>query len=133
MATLTARQSLRKPTAPAFAWIVRPTARPMGWGDAALRIGTTVYAAECQFVDDDGGCFTIVDLRKADGEHYRLIVSPDGTPSCDCPDAVYRDRPTECKHSINVRAACEAMEAMEREEWEDGLAMAPAGGCPFES
>ena len=76
-----------------------------GWG--VLQIGTTVYVVhECHFDDDNCRRCFCVRLRKHDSEvEYQLCLNRDGDLACDCPDAIYRQRETECKHVHAVRDA----------------------------
>jgi hypothetical protein len=97
-------------------WLMRPDPRPQGWHNAALEINGTAYNAECSFTadDDTGHVWQVIDLRRPDGEHYRLTIGPDGT-RCDCPHATYRD--VVCKHAAAVEEALDQLEALERAEW----------------
>jgi SWIM zinc finger len=97
-------------------WRKRPYPRPQGWHNAALEINGTVYAAECFFTTDDdtGHVWQVIDLRRPDGEHYRLTIGPDGT-RCDCPPATYRG--VVCKHVAAVEEALDQLESLERAEW----------------
>src|SRR4051794_27011277 len=92
-------------------WLKRPEPRPIGWHNATLEIDGTSYAAECFFTadDDTGHVWQVIDLRKPDGEHYRLTIGPDGT-LCDCPHAVYRG--VVCKHAAGVLEALDQLDAL---------------------
>ena len=102
------------------AWVRRPTPRPNGWAGAVLVIGGTAYAAESFHLGlGDGGPYCqVVDLRKADGTHYRLTFGPGGD-HCDCAHHVFRG--VVCKHLATVRASLDWLEAAERDEWADAL------------
>jgi hypothetical protein len=102
-------------------WVKRPEARPMGWHNAALEIDGTAYDAECFFTTDDdtGHVWQVIDLRKPDGEHYRLTIGPDGT-LCDCAHTTFRG--VVCKHAAVVLEALDRLEALERAEWEAATA-----------
>lgn len=97
-----------------WAWVQCPTVKPMGWENGILAINGTPYVVECGFCEDEEGhTWSIIDLRKADGTHYRLCVDPQGTPACDCPDAICRRRESVCKHAVAVREACEQLNRTE--------------------
>src|SRR5690242_20457363 len=58
-------------------WLARPEPRTVGygWHRGAVEISGTAYAIEATFTHDgDGRHWLVVDLRKADGTHYRLTL-----------------------------------------------------------
>ncbi len=101
-------------------WIVRPSLTSTGWGRAVLAINGTPYRAECMFCPDGdtGLIHQVIDLRKMDGTHYRVIFDPSGDVSCDCQSATYRDGP--CKHGRAVRASLDWLVRLEAAEFEVG-------------
>lgn len=105
----------QSPGRPAWEWTLRPSPRPMGWHAGILAINGTPYLAECTFEqNDEYGTFCIIDLRRTGGTHYRIVFDPQGTPTCDCPDATYRpEREHCCKHCQAVLAACEDLSRCE--------------------
>jgi hypothetical protein len=107
------------------AWTPRPTPRPNGWTGALLVIGDTTYSAESSWYDDgQGHHWQVVDLRKPDDKHLRIVFGP-GAPdgSCDCEHATYRG--ATCKHLAAVRVALDWLERTERDEWEAAIAAVP--------
>lgn len=68
---------------------------------------TEQYAVS-EYLHPDGSGVYGYKLRKEDGTTYDISI-PDqvynGRWECECPDAVYNDRPNTCKHCAGVRAA----------------------------
>jgi hypothetical protein len=80
-------------------------------GRGYLRIGGTLYqVTEQEFEHESGWGGWLADLMKPDGTTYRIVLDRDGDLTCDCPDAVYRDREHCCKHARAVREAFDALD-----------------------
>jgi hypothetical protein len=47
----------------------------------------------------------LVRLKKVTGEEWQLSPNADGELLCDCPDAVYRQHETTCKHAVAMKDA----------------------------
>jgi hypothetical protein len=90
-----------------------PTAARLDDGDAILQITAAGKEPSFYHVETvrDGGAVRGWRLVKIDGlEHtatYDVEITPHGL-RCDCPDAVYCDRPGGCKHAVGLAAALKA-------------------------
>ncbi len=51
------------------------------------------------------GCPGSWRIKTQTGQEHQVHRAPNGTLSCDCPDAVYRARPGGCKHCRAIKAA----------------------------
>ena len=92
-----------------------PTQGRLDDGDAILQI--TAAGKEPGFYhvetnrDGDTVRSSAIKLIKIDGLEQTATYDVDATGkdwTCDCPDAVYVDRPNGCKHSVGLRAALKA-------------------------
>src|SRR5262245_55176841 len=85
-----------------FRWLMKPQA---GWG--MLQIGERTYAVHESHFDDDNGrqCFCVRLKRQGAELECQLCQNRDGDLACDCPNAIYRQRETSCKHVHAVRDA----------------------------
>jgi hypothetical protein len=71
---------------------------------------------EHDFEHESGWGGRLWDLTKADGTTYRVVLDREDVLTCDCPDAVYRNREHCCKHAVCLRAAYEWLEGQQRRE-----------------
>jgi hypothetical protein len=65
----------------------------------------------------------VIDLRKSDGSHHRVVLGPEDC--CDCQHMTYRG--LVCRHLSCIRAALDWLAEAEQQEWLDGL----DAGDPF--
>jgi len=119
MATLTKTRQPRKPSTQAVhgsaRWIGNPaTQGQLDNGDAVLQITAAGKQPGFYFVtenkDNDGRRIGFR-LVKIDGlEHTATydVETIHGEFRCDCPDAIYSERPNGCKHAAGLKAALTA-------------------------
>jgi hypothetical protein len=81
-------------------WLVRPSAEGAG---GVLSINGTAY--EVLPILDDGGVRLGWRLLKVDSLQMYDVETASEPWRCDCPDAVFTDRPGGCKHVVALRAA----------------------------
>jgi len=98
--------------AAAFRWLVQ-----IDPATHIIAIGVMAYSVrEVYYEESDGTLRMIVRLRKPEPAktEYRLTPNADGDFCCDCPDAIYRERPTKCKHAVAIRRLYEALNRGDR-------------------